>query len=145
MIFTETRILAIDFGIKRIGLALSDPLKTFAYPFNTLTNDAKFFSKLTNLIHEKEIVKIILGLPEADNKRTLDIKNKILQLKQRIEKLNIEVVLWDEMFTSAIASEKILQSVTKKSKRQNKGLIDQQAAAIILQEYLDSNVNTVDK
>ncbi len=138
----ETRILSIDFGIKRVGLALSDPLKIFAFPFKTLNNDIKFFNKLTKLVEDQNVVKIILGFPDKENVSTSEVKKKILLLKQRIEKLSIEVILWDESFTSAIASERILQSVTKKSKRRDKGLIDQQAAAIILQEYLESILKT---
>ncbi len=141
----ETRILSIDFGIKRIGLAVSDPLRIFAFPFKTLNNDNKFFNELTKLIENQNVVKVVLGFPDNENLSTNEIKKKILLLKQRIEKLNVEVILWDESFTSVIASERIMQSVTKKSKRRDKGLIDQQAAAIILQEYLDSILKTNSK
>jgi len=133
----ETRILSIDFGLKRVGLALSDPLKIFAYPYKTLKNNNSFFNELTEEIKEKNVIKIILGFPDADNKSTIEVRNKILSLKEKIEKLNIEVILWDESFTSMIAGERILQTVTKKTKRQDKGLLDQHSAAIILQEYLD--------
>jgi len=65
-----------------------------------------------------------------------------LSLKRQIEnKFNLEVILWDEAFTSAIASERIIQVVPKKSKRKDKGLVDRHAASIILQEYLDSIAN----
>jgi len=137
----ETRILSIDFGLKRVGLALSDPLKIFAYPYKTLNNDNKFFGELRKLIKEQNVIKIILGFPDSDNKSTNEIRSKILSLKGQIEKLDIEVILWDESFTSVIAGERVLQSVTKKEKRRNKGLLDQHSAAIILQEYLDSKVN----
>jgi len=133
----ETRILSIDFGLKRVGLALSDPLKIFAYPYKTLKNNNSFFNELLEEIKEKNVIKIILGFPDADNKSTIEVRNKILSLKEKIEKLNIEVILWDESFTSMIAGERILQTVTKKTKRQDKGLLDQHSAAIILQEYLD--------
>jgi putative Holliday junction resolvase len=60
-------------------------------------------------------------------------------LKNQIEKkFNVEVILWDETFTSAMANERILESVPKKSKRKDKGLIDRHAASIVLQEYLNS-------
>lgn len=133
----ESRILSIDYGLKRVGLALSDPLKIFAYPYKTIINDHNFFGELVKLIKEQSIIKIILGLPDADNKSTQEVRNKILSLKERIEKINIEVILWDESYTSIIAGEKILQSVTKKNKRREKGLLDRHSAAIILQEYLD--------
>ena len=133
----ETRILAIDFGLKRVGLALSDPLKIFAYPYKTLINDNSFLIELKKIFKDQNIIKIILGIPDGDYKSTNEIKNRILLLKKQIEKLNLEVILWDEGFTSIIAEERILQSVTKKTKRQDKGLLDQHSAAIILQEYLD--------
>ena len=69
----------------------------------------------------------------------IDLKETPINLKQEIEtKFKIEVILWDEEFSSAIAKQKVIESVTKKSKRKNKDLLDKQSAAIILQEYLDS-------
>jgi putative Holliday junction resolvase len=133
----ESRILSIDFGLKRIGLALSDPLKIFAYPYKTLKNDSSFFNELKKIIKGQSIIKVIIGFPDADNISTKEVRNKILSLKEQIEKLDIEVIPWDESFTSIIAGERILQSVTKKTKRRDKGLLDRHSAAIILQEYLD--------
>jgi putative Holliday junction resolvase len=135
----ESRILAIDYGIKRIGLALSDPLKIFAYPYKTLNNSSSVFNEIVSLIKEQNVIKIILGLPDGDNISTKDLREKIFKLKEKLEKTGKEVILWDESFTSLIAGEKILQSVTKKSKRRDKGLLDQHSAAIILQEYLDQS------
>jgi putative holliday junction resolvase len=145
MIPQENRVLAIDFGLKRIGIALSDPLKIFAYPFKTFSNDSNFFTDLLKLIKEQNVVKIILGIPDADNKSTNDLKQKINTLKDRIEKTGIEIITWDESYTSLIASERILESVSKKNKRKEKGLLDQHSAAIILQEYLDSVKNSEKK
>ncbi len=62
-----SRILAIDYGEKRIGLALSDPMMTFAYAFQTLNNDSILFKNLKQIISEKNISKIILGLPYQDD------------------------------------------------------------------------------
>jgi putative Holliday junction resolvase len=135
----ESRIMGIDFGEKRIGIALSDPLLIFAYPFTTLQNDLAFIKNLSKIILEKNIAKIILGLPSSKFKSSAELSKKVQKLKQEIEtKFKIEVILWDEEFSSAIAKEKVIQSVTKKSKRKNKDLLDQHSAAIILQEYLDS-------
>ncbi len=133
----ETRILSIDYGFKRVGFALSDPLKIFAYPYKTIKNDFGFFNELKKLIKEQNIIKVILGIPDADNISTKEVRNKIFSLKKQIEKLDIEVILWDESFTSVIAEERVLESVTKKRKRRDKGLLDRHSAAIILQEYLD--------
>lgn len=131
--------MGIDYGEKRIGIALSDPLLIFAYPFTTLQNDITFMNNLSKIILEKNIVKVILGLPSSKYKSSAELSIKVQKLKTEIEtNLNVEVVLWDEEFSSAIAKEKVIESVTKKSKRKNKELLDKHSAAIILQEYLDS-------
>jgi putative Holliday junction resolvase len=135
----ESRLMGIDYGEKRIGIALSDPLLTFAYPFITLQNNANFFDKLSDLIIEKKISKIILGLPSSKFKASKVLAEKVQKLKSEIErKINIDVILWDEEYSSVIAQEKIIESVTKKTKRKEKELLDSQSAAVILQEFLDS-------
>ena len=138
-IATEIRIMGIDYGEKRIGIALSDPLLTFAYAFTTLPNDSSFLINLSKIIIEKKIIKIILGLPSERFKSSTELSQKVLKLKLEIETKNkIEVVLWDEEYSSVIAKEKIMESVTKKSKRKQKDLLDRHSAAVILQEYLDT-------
>ena len=135
----ESRIMGIDFGQKRIGIALSDPLLIFAYPFTTLQNDLTFINNLSKIIREKNIAKAILGLPSSKFKSSAELSKKVQKLKLEIEsKYKIEVILWDEEYTSAIAKKRVIESVTKKSKRKNKDLLDKHSAAIILQEYLDS-------
>jgi putative Holliday junction resolvase len=131
--------MGIDYGEKRIGIALSDPLLTFAYPFTTLQNDHDLLTNLSKIIIEKKIKKIILGLPSERFASSNRLADKVKKLKNEIETNNkIEVVLWDEEYSSAIAKEKIVESVSKKSKRKSKELLDQHSAALILQEFLDS-------
>ena len=130
--------MGIDYGEKRIGIALSDPLLTFAYAFTTLQNDSSFLINLSKIIIEKKIIKAILGLPSERFKSSKELSQKVLKLKSEIETKNkIEVILWDEEYSSVIAKEKIMESVTKKSKRKQKELLDRHSAAVILQEYLD--------
>ncbi|MGB5848286.1 MAG: Holliday junction resolvase RuvX [Ignavibacteriaceae bacterium] len=132
----EQRILSIDYGKKRIGLALSDPLFTFAYSFKTLINDKNLWKNIAEIIKEKKVAKVILGLPNEIKNKSL--ANIISNFKKEIEKrFKLEVITWDEEYTSAIAQERIIESVTKKNKRRDKGLIDRNSAAVILQEYLD--------
>jgi putative Holliday junction resolvase len=132
--------MGIDYGEVRIGIALSDPMFTFAYPFITLKNDFSFLNNLSKIISEKKVIKIILGLPSSRFKSSKELARKVLKLKTDIEiKSKIEVVLWDEEYSSAIAKEKIVESVTKKSVRRMKGLLDRHSAAVILQEFLDTN------
>ena len=131
--------MGIDYGEKRIGIALSDPMLTFAYPFITLQNNSSFLKNLSRIIEEKKVNKIILGLPSSRFKSSKELSIKVLKLKSEIEiKNKIEVVLLDEEYSSAIAKEKVIESVTKKSKRRQKDLLDRHSAAVILQEYLDS-------
>ena len=131
--------MGIDFGEKRIGIALSDPLLIFGYPFTTLQNDLTFINNLSKIIREKNIAKVILGLPSSNFKSSAELSKKVQSLKLEIEsKFKIEVILWDEEYTSAIAKARVIESVTKKSKRKNKDLLDKHSAAIILQEYLES-------
>ncbi|MBP1682455.1 MAG: putative endonuclease [Ignavibacteriaceae bacterium] len=131
--------MGIDYGEKRIGIALSDPLLTFAYPFITLQNDSSFLLNLSKIIDEKKIVKVILGLPSERFKSSKELSQKVLKLKSEIETKNkLEVILWDEEYSSAIAKEKVIESVTKKSRRKEKDLLDRHSAAVILQEYLDT-------
>jgi putative Holliday junction resolvase len=132
-------MMGIDYGEKRIGIALSDPLLTFAYPYITLKNDSSFMNSLSGIIAEKKVNKIILGLPSERFKSSKELSQKVLKLKYEIETKNkIEVILWDEEYSSAIAKEKVIESVTKKSRRKQKGLLDRHSAAVILQEFLDT-------
>ncbi len=132
------RIMAIDFGLKRIGIALTDPLKIFAYSFKTIYNDSKTFDEIGKIINDQDVEKIILGLPLKESGADSSITKDVIKFKDTIEKkFLLEVLLRDERYSSSIAMEQILQSVSKKSKRKEKSLVDKGAAAVILQGYLD--------
>lgn len=134
----ETRIMALDYGAKRIGIALSDPLMTFAYPYSTIKNDNKTWIELVNLVKDKNVSKIILGYPFREDGKASSLSAEIDLFKEElVKRFKIEVILWDERYTSAIATEMMIMSTNKKSKRRDKGIIDRNAAAIILQEYLN--------
>jgi putative holliday junction resolvase len=135
----ETRIMGIDYGRKRIGISLSDPLKTFAYSYIAIQNDNKKFIEIRKIIDGKGISKIILGIPNEIKSSSTSIVKEVKKFKSELEnKFKLEVLLWDETYTSIIAEQKILQSVTSKKKRRDKSLLDMSSASIILQEYLDS-------
>ena len=98
----EQRLLSIDYGMKRIGIALSDPLFTFAYSFKTLINDKKFWKNIAEIINEKKVVKVILGMPNEEKNKSL--ATIISNFKKEIERrFKLEVITWDEEYTSAIA------------------------------------------
>ncbi len=132
------RMLGIDYGVKRIGLALCDPLKTFAYPYKTILNDNKLWNELSKIIKEQNITLIILGYPLKENGEPASITKNVFEFKKILEeKFKTQVILRDERYSSAVAFELIKESVTKKSRRRDKGLIDRNAASVILQDYLD--------
>jgi putative Holliday junction resolvase len=133
------RLLSIDYGLKRVGLALTDPLFTFAYPFKTIENNSRMWEEILKVIKEKNVIKIILGNPFNEDGTPSKFSGVIEEFKKKLElKTKLEVILVDERYSSMIAKEKVLESVPKKSKRRDKGILDQNSAAVILQEYLDS-------
>jgi putative Holliday junction resolvase len=138
----ETRIMGIDFGKIRIGIALSDSLKMFAIAHKTILNNSTTLSEFEKIIKEKNVTKFILGIPNEERQKKVSktsVINDVKKFKESLEKkFGFEVELWDETYTSVIAQQRILESVNKKVKRQNKDLLDMYSAAIILQEYLDS-------
>jgi putative Holliday junction resolvase len=133
----ETRILAIDYGTRRVGLALSDPMKIFASPFDTIENNKLLLARILTLIKEKNIEKIVIGYPtNGDGSKTV-LSDIITNFASEItEKSGIPCELVDERFSSSVASDRILQTVVKKSKRRDKSLVDKYAAAVILEDYL---------
>ena len=134
-----SRVLGLDYGERRIGLALSDPLGIIASPFTTIdrkkTKD--HISQISDIISEKKITSIIVGLPLTlrgnHSKQTVAVLAFIDQLKSELQ---IPVVSIDERLSS-VAAKKSLQAQAVKTGHE-KGRVDQTAAAIILQEYLDS-------
>jgi putative Holliday junction resolvase len=133
------RVLSIDYGSKRIGLALSDPLLIFSYSYKTILNDDKLWQNLDQIIKEKHIAKIILGMPYQENGNLSSNVPVILKFKEALSKrYSLDIIEWDESQTSERAKEIIIQTVPSKKKRRDKGLIDRSSASIMLQEYLDS-------
>lgn len=132
------KVLALDIGEKRIGLAISDALGMLAHPYSTLNwrGINRLIQELQEIIHDEGIEKIIVGMPYTlkgtSSKKTEEIK-KISDLLK--EQLQLPVIEQDERLTTKMASD-ALQAVGKKpSKHRNK--IDQIAAVYILQSYLD--------
>ena len=134
------RILGLDHGDRRIGLALSDPLQIIAKPFETI--DLKFakniFDLLNSIIKEQNVEKIIVGYPiTLKNKFSIQTK-KVLKFVELLKKnVQIEVKLYDERLTSQIAQKSLIMQEVKTG--HNKEDVDKTAAAIFLQNYLDEN------
>lgn len=135
----EKRILSIDYGSKRVGIAITDPLKIFAYPLVTINNDSNFWRNFLEIFKEYEVEKIILGYPLLKSgdksKSTLLVEDFQKELDKKLKDIPVELV--DESYSSQKALENIMEAVPSKKKRRDKSLIDKNAASVILQEYLN--------
>lgn len=132
------RILGIDYGSKRIGLALSDPLNIIAQAFKVIPNEPGVIDKIAQVVSEYEVRLVVVGMP-------LNLKGDVGQKGDEVRlfipvlrnKLAIDIVEWDERFSSHTAHMTMRTMGVKKSRREAKGSVDAMAAAIILQGYLD--------
>ena len=132
------RFLAIDFGEKRVGLALSDPTKIIAKPFKTIsyTNQDDLLNKISLIIEQKNVEKIILGLPIGLKGQQTAQTNRVFEFYNLIkDKNDIQIVMEDERLSSISAKKSLVLQNIKTG--HNKALIDETAAAIFLQLYLD--------
>ena len=133
------RILAIDYGVKRTGIAVTDELQIIASGLITVKTDEliKFLIDYTN---KEQVELFIVGLPKQMNNSDSENEKHILsflkQLKKSLPKIPIKRI--DERFTSKIAFQTMIDSGLKKKQRRNKGLVDEISATIILQSYLYS-------
>ena len=131
------RVLGIDYGDSRIGLAMSDPLKIIASPFKTIRNEGneKCLQVFQSLIKEKDVEAIVVGLPIGlKGQETVQTK-KVMEFANLLYALKLPIHLEDERLSSVSAEKSMIQQNIKTG--HNKGLIDQRAAAIILQQFLD--------
>ena len=132
-----SKFLAIDYGKKKTGIAITDSLNIIASPLTTVET-SNLNSFLKKIIDKEQIVKVIVGDPKnLDNTLTdisLEIDTFINNFKKIFQK--IEVILIDERFTTKMAKQAILFSGVNKKRRQDKTLVDQVSATIILQSYL---------
>lgn len=131
------KIIAIDFGLKRTGLAITDELKIIAFGLETVESN-NLMNYLVALFQKENIEKIILGEPKRLDGSDAHITQNVYLLKEALEKQfpNAPVILHDERFTSKMAFDAMIAGGMKKKQRQNKAMIDKISATIILQEYL---------
>lgn len=132
------RILAIDYGKKRTGLAVTDPLRIIASGLTTVETP-QLFSFLKDYFSKEKVEIVIVGEPkqmDGTPSESADLIEKfIVQFQQEFPTIKIERM--DERFTSKIASRTLVDSGLKKKKRQDKSLLDEVAATIMLQDYLN--------
>lgn len=133
------RILAIDYGERRLGVAISDPLNIIARGLQTLDHDIRLFEKLRGLIAEHDVGSIVVGIPYT-LKGEVGIKAKEVQdfIARLRREVHVPIRTWDERFTSKLAQNAMHEMGTKKKERQRKGNVDRLASTLLLQSYLDS-------
>ena len=132
------RCLGIDFGSSRIGIAISDELGMLAHPLETIPNDSPFLSKLQKIVLEKGISRIVLGIP-----RNMDgsygpaaEKAKLFLSQLKAEFPGVQLISWDERLTT-VEAQRLLHAAGRDIKK-SRPVIDQVAAQVLLQSYLDS-------
>lgn len=134
------RIVAIDYGTKRIGLAVTDPLKIIATGLDVV-HPLQIFQYLEEYHKKENIEKFIVGHPKTvknvDSDSMKHIKGFVRKLKEKFPDIPVEMI--DERFTSVIAHRAMLDGGLKKKARQNKETVDKISATLILQTYMQQN------
>lgn len=134
-----SRILAIDYGQKRTGIAVTDPLQMIANGLTTIeTKELEKF--VVDYVAKEDVSVIVVGKPIQMNGADSENMKRVEPFFNRLKNLfpNKEIVYYDERFTSVLAHQAMLQSGISKKARQNKALVDKISATIILEDYLQS-------
>lgn len=135
------RILSIDYGKKRTGLAVTDPLQIIANGLATVST-SELFDYLKKYTSQEQVERIVIGLPTQPNGQPSENLVRVEQFVNRWRKAMPEIPIeyYDERFTSVLAHQAILDSgIGKKARRENKGLVDEISATIILQDWMRAN------
>ena len=133
------RLLSIDYGKKRTGIAVSDPLQIIANGLTTVETTG-LFDFLSDYLQKEKVSCIVVGLPRQMNNELSENRKCVEPLVTRLRKLypDIPVEYFDERFTSRMAHQTMIDGGLKKKDRQNKALVDEISATIILQGYMES-------
>ena len=131
------RILSIDYGKKRTGLAVSDPLQLIAGGLATVATH-ELFDYLTQYVAREQVERIVIGEPRQPNGQPSENLARVQQFVNRWRKQrpDIPIEYYDERFTSVLAHQAMLDAGLKKKTRQDKALVDEISATIILEDYL---------
>lgn len=134
------RILSIDFGRKRTGLAVTDPLQIIAGGLATVATSS-LFDYLKDYISKEEVEKIVIGEPRKPNGELSENYERVRQFVNRWKKAvpAVPIEYYDERFTSVLAHRAMIDGGLKKQARRNKSLVDEISATIILQDYMESH------
>ena len=133
------RIMAIDLGRKRCGIAVTDPLQIIANGLTTIPSH-QLVDFVLNYLKQEEVETLVIGEPKDMRNNPSDCSKYIAPIVNRLKKVlpTMNIVRYDERFTSVMAHQTMIDAGLKKSKRQDKELVDTIAATIILQSYMES-------
>lgn len=133
------RYLALDYGTKRTGIAVSDTLKIIANGLTTVPTHT-LLDYLKTYLQKEDVERIIVGLPKQMNNEYSENMKHIRPFVKKLQSLypDMQIEYYDERFTSALAHKTMLEAGLKKADRQNKSLVDEISATIILQGYMES-------
>jgi putative Holliday junction resolvase len=133
------RILAIDYGLKRTGLAVTDPMRIIATALDTV-DSSKLFSFLSSYFHKEQVDQLVVGLPKRLNNKDTDMTAPVLKLVAdlKVKFPDKPVALIDERFTSSIAMQSMIDGGMSKKDRRVKGNVDKISATLILQSYMEN-------
>ena len=132
------RVLAIDYGVRRTGLAVTDPLQIIPGGLTTVETP-KLLQFLKDYLSREPVESFVVGLPKQTNGRNSDNLPRVMAFVEQLQKAfpAVPVDMWDERYTSVLAHQTILQSGIGKMARRNKALIDEVSATIILQGWME--------
>ena len=132
------RVLAIDYGVRRTGLAVTDPLQIIPGGLTTVETP-KLLQFLKDYLSREPVERFVVGLPKQTNGRNSDNLPRVMAFVEQLQKAipAVPVDMWDERYTSVLAQQTILQSGIGKMARRNKALIDEVSATIILQGWME--------
>lgn len=140
------RVMAIDYGLKRTGIAVTDPLQLIANGLTTVaTKDLEAF--VLDYVAREDVECIVVGHPRQMSGQDSENMRRITPFVNRLRKLlpSVPVELFDERFTSVLAHRAMLESGISRKARQNKALVDEISACIILQDWMEARRLTVSK
>lgn len=136
------RVLSVDYGVRRTGLAVTDPLKIIAGGLTTVETP-QLMKYLKEYAAKETVERFVVGLPKQTNGRDSDNLPRVLAFVEQLKKNfpDVPVDMWDERYTSVLAHQTMLQSGIGKKARQNKALVDEISATIILQGWMGGRGN----
>lgn len=133
------RVLGVDYGSRRVGMALSDPMRVLASGAGTIENTPGLVAAIASIALEERVVLIVVGMPYAPDGGRGGKAEEVGRFVDALRgAVSVPVETWDESFTSVNARQAFIDGGMKKKQRRQKGRVDEMAARLLLQEYLEN-------